>query len=39
MTEREYVIMFDDGSLMVETLLVLCFMNEAGIKFEVLGYL
>lgn len=39
MSATEYVIMFDDGTLYVDNLLVLSCMRDAGIKFEELGRL
>lgn len=38
-TPKQYVILFSDGSLYVDTLLVLALMREAGIEFEELGVL
>lgn len=37
--DREYVIMFSDGTLYVNCLLVLVFMADAGMEFEELGVL
>jgi hypothetical protein len=39
MSEREYVCMWPNGELFVEPLLILLFMQEAELEFEVLGFL